>query len=230
MENRHISAPSRPFANSKARRAEKDVPDRKLAPKRNNSGKKDASNNIATRSTRDNSSRQQQLPQPRRPTRSWPTTPSRRGGRLRSPSLPTISEANHYCHYNGNDGPKTACPSFTIAKTPYSAARTSSTSGELAAIQALRESKEALLDLVTELIPMFLASFPVHEMIRKREEVRVIADIAHIAAVVELNRQRHSNLAATALPLPLLEEDAEKTSCSPQFAKGHHPRSKSSVF
>ncbi|KAK8103134.1 hypothetical protein PG984_016280 [Apiospora sp. TS-2023a] len=231
MENRHMPATSRPFANSKARRAEKDVPDWKLASKRNN-GKKAASNNnnITVRNTRDIPPRQQQLLQSRQAAKSSPhTIPSRRGGRLRSPSLPAISEAIHYSHCRSNDGPNTAYPSITTV--PRSATTSSTgTASELAAVQGLRDSNEALLALVTELIRQIPASIPVHEMIQKREEVRVLADNAYAAAVAEVNRHRYNSVTATAPPLPLLDEDAEKKARKPNGAKGYHPRSKSSVF
>lgn len=226
MEGRHISVTPRPSANSKARRAEKDVSERKVAPKRSNS-KKDASNTIRAR---DSLSRQQQLPEPRQAVESNHTTASRHGGRLRSPSLPAISEANHQCPYNCNGGPKTACPS--IATSPCTTPTTTSIAIGFNAVQGLRESNEALLELVTELIQMIPSSFPVHEMIRRREEARALADKApSAAAVVDMQQQLYDRPATTTTPsLPLLEGYAGETARKSNFAKGNHPRSKSSVF
>ncbi|KAK7917602.1 hypothetical protein PG985_011210 [Apiospora marii] len=227
MENRHMSANPRPFANSKARRAEKDVPEWKAAPKRSN-GKKDA---CITVRARDSPPRQQQLPEPHKGAKSSPTTPSRRGSRLRSPSLPAISEVNHHCHYSNDDSPKTACPSITT--TPRSKTIMTSNVSELAAVQALRESNEALLALATELIRMIPASFPVHEMIQRREEARALADkFLSSTAVIEMGHRGYDLEATgtTLSSLPLLKGDAGRIAGEPECAKVHHPRSKSSVF
>ncbi|KAK8023645.1 hypothetical protein PG993_011711 [Apiospora rasikravindrae] len=235
MENRHVAVNARPPANSKARRAEKEIPDWKFSPKRNNN-KKDANNNVRICDTA-----QQRQQQPRQSVRGGSLATRRRsGGRLRSPSLPSISEARHYSADRGNDDdhPKTACPIVpqppqieAICPLPRSIASTGDASeaaaATAAAVQGLRKSNEALLELVTELISLVPTHFPVHEMIRRREEARVLADtssVSAIAAAVGMQGQQHRDTTMT------LEKVSEKKTCKVQFMKGHKPRSKSSVF
>ncbi|KAK8074227.1 hypothetical protein PG994_005126 [Apiospora phragmitis] len=229
MENRHMAVTSRPFANSKARRAEKDIPGWALAPKRNNS-KKDAS---STNRTRDNSQEQKQLQRPRQSARGSPATVNRRSCRLRSPSLPCATEAYDDCRRGSDDDhPKTANP---IATTMRRSTAGDASEEAAVAVKALLKSNEALLDLVTELIRLVPVHFPVHEMIQRREEARVLADDAPPStAIVGMRWPRYSNMATTTMtktPVIPLEEDAEKEEVrKPKFVKGHHPRSKSSVF
>ncbi|KAK8037464.1 hypothetical protein PG991_000810 [Apiospora marii] len=144
---------------------------------------------------------------------------------------PAISEVNHHCHYSNDDSPKTACPSITT--TPRSKTIMTSNVSELAAVQALRESNEALLALATELIRMIPASFPVHEMIQRREEARALADkFLSSTAVIEMGHRGYDLEATgtTLSSLPLLKGDAGRIAGEPECAKVHHPRSKSSVF
>ncbi|KAK6857073.1 hypothetical protein PG995_007260 [Apiospora arundinis] len=226
MENRHITITSRPFANSKARRAEKDVPDWKLSPKKNIG--RDASNH----NYRPSPACQPQQ-SPRQPARGS-ASGSRHSSRLRSPSLPSISEAHprNYCRHNSEDGyPKTACPIVPLPSTPVISNNNSNS--EAAAVQGLRDSNEALLELVTELIRMVPTPYPVHELIQRREEARGLADRATAtiitASAVGAKRQcgYHNSREGPLLMEGFNEEEQIRKA---KFVKGHQPRSKSSVF
>ncbi|KAK7946162.1 uncharacterized protein PG986_010483 [Apiospora aurea] len=239
MDSRHVAVNSRPSANSKARRTEKEIPDWKPGHKRNDNSKKDAGGSIVH--IRDISQqRLQQQPRQSAKSSSSLATRRRRRGRLRSPSLPSISEGRHDGSDRGNDDdhPKAACPivpplsphTETAARPlpPRSTASSTSSVSEAAAaaaVQELRKSNEALLDLVTELISLVPTHFPVHEVIRRREEARELADMAYFsAAVVEIQGKCCSG------PTTTLEEVTEKEARKAPFVKGHHPRSKSSIF
>ncbi|KAK8093036.1 uncharacterized protein PG998_012710 [Apiospora kogelbergensis] len=218
MEKRHVAITSRPFANSKARRAEKDVPDWKLSPKKNIN--REACNNPRISS-------QPPQPQQLRQSARGSAPSSCRRSRLRSPSLPSISEAHHrnYCHHNSDDGhPKSACPT---APSPSTISNNKNTN-DAVTLQGLRDSNEALLDLVTELIQLIPTPFPVHDLIRRREEARSLADRAApiTTAVVERQSGYHNNTTPLLREAEVNEKDVRKT----KFVKGRHPRSKSSVF
>ncbi|KAK8070496.1 hypothetical protein PG997_010699 [Apiospora hydei] len=236
MDTRHMAVNSRPSANSKARRTEKEIPDWKPSHKRNDS-KKDAGSIAHIRDISQQCLQQQQHPRQSARTGSSLAIRRRTGGRLRSPSLPSISEGRHHGSNCGNDDdcPKTACP-IVPPPPPYSTTSSNNASeaaatekAAAAAVQGLRKSNEALLDLVTELISLVPTHFPVHELIRRREEARELAETASASAaaaalVVEKQGKLYSGTTTT------LGEVIEAETRKAPFVKGHHPRSKSSVL